>query len=408
VEHPIELVGRFALNHPPDLTMLPVAERPAVLRALAKKPAERWPSCKAFVEALAAAGGAAPLTPPPSPMVDPPRSPTEALRIACPSCGARLKVRAEWWGKRVRCPACQQAFAVPGDLPTRTSPPPIPSPPRVQGKTEQPKPSDDPSPKPAVAGPRRLTNSLGMKLALIPAGTFQMGSPLDEPNRCDDEPRHRVEITQPFYLGLYEVTQEEYERVMGTNPSSFKQVPGQNTRRFPVESVSWHDAVEFCRKLSELPAEKNAGRAYRLPTEAEWEYACRGGASDPGPFFFQRPSRTLSSEQANFDGNYPYGGAPKAKWLERPMTVGSYEPNGFGLFDMHGNVSEWCQDWYGPYDPNSRRDPQGPQNGDRIVLRGGSWLADGRYCRAAYRTWGAPGCRNYFYGFRVVLPARTR
>jgi predicted Zn finger-like uncharacterized protein len=440
--------------HPPDLAMLPEAERPAVARALAKKPDERWPSCKAFVEALAAAGGAAPLTPPPpSPVVEPPRTPTEALRVACPSCGAKLKVRAESWGKRVRCSACQQSFAVPGDLPTRTSAPPAPPPPPSSATQAGPPRSRRPRPLVALVflgaifvvllgyllsawlgrtpatgkdqasarttqptttpnKPKQLANSLGMKLVLIPAGTFQMGSPLSEPNRSDDEQQHEVEITQPFYMGVYEVTQEEYERVMDTNPSNFKQVAGQNTRRFPVENVSWHDAVEFCRKLSELPAEKNAGRVYRLPTEAEWEYACRDGASDPGPFFFQKPSRSLSSDQANFNGNYPYGDAPQGRYLQRPVPVDdpSYEPNGYGLYHMHGNVWEWCKDWYGPYDPSKRQDPKGPQDGDRRVLRGGSWYYAGGPggCRAAGRGWSEPGIRYHVGGFRVVLPARTR
>jgi formylglycine-generating enzyme required for sulfatase activity len=385
-----EAISLGHVLHPPDLIMLPEAERPAVARALSKKPEERWPSCKALVEALTAAGRAAPLSAAPLiSMACPPRTPVDAPRLACPSCGAELKLPADSRGERVYCSACRQDFAVPGDLTTRMSP--------LPGDL-------------AVADQKQLMNSLGMRLVLIPKGEFWMGSPSNEPNRFDDEQQHEVEITQPFYMAAYEVTQEEYERVMGTNPSHFRQVPGQNTRRYPVENVSWEEAVAFCRKLSELPAERYAGRAYRLPTEAEWEYACRGGTTDPGPFFFRGPSRTLSSGQANFDGNHFYGDAPKGRYLKRPVPVDDqeFEPNGFGLYHIHGNVWEWCQDWYGPYDLNNGQDPRGPQDGDRRVLRGGSWLGIAKLCRAAHRYREQPGVRFFSYGFRVVLPTRTR
>jgi hypothetical protein len=134
------------------------------------------------------------------------------------------------------------------------------------------------------------------------------------------------------------VTQAECERVIGTNPNNFKSVKGRDTSRFPVENVSYEDAVEFCRQLSELHEEKRAGRLCRLPTEAEWEYSCRGGASDSKPFYFEKPSAVLSAVQANFDGDYPYGGAPKGQYLQRPTPVGSYKPSPFGLYDMHGNI----------------------------------------------------------------------
>jgi formylglycine-generating enzyme required for sulfatase activity len=187
-----------------------------------------------------------------------------------------------------------------------------------------------------------IVNSIGMKLVLIPAGKFLMGASWDEEGQVEDEYQHEVEITKPFYMGVYEVTQEEYEKVMGSNPGWFSargsgrdKVRGLDTDRFPVEMVSWEDAVEFCRRLSDLPDERNQARLYRLPSEAQWEYACRAGARESLPF---RSGRSLSAEQANFDGNYPYGGAAKGKNLERPTTVGSYKPNHFGLFDMHGNV----------------------------------------------------------------------
>ncbi len=198
-----------------------------------------------------------------------------------------------------------------------------------------------------AAPPKEVTNSIGMKLALIPAGKFLMGSPKDEKDRLLAEEQHEVSITKPFYLGVYEVTQAEYEKVMENNPSCFSangdgkySVNDMDTSRFPVENVSWDDAVAFCKKLSELPEEKKAGRVYRLPTEAEWEYACRAGTKTPFHY-----GDSLSSKQANFCGHFPYGGADKGPWLKRTAKVDTYAANAFGLYDMHGNVWEWCQDW---------------------------------------------------------------
>jgi uncharacterized protein (TIGR02996 family) len=255
-----------------------------------------------------------------------------------------------------------------------------------------------------------LTNSIGMQLALIPAGAFLMGSPDSEAERGDWEgPQHEVEVTRPFYLGVFPVTQGQWQRVMGTNPSYFcsrgagkKEVRGLDTRDFPVEQVSWEDAVAFCQKLSELPEEKRAKRLYRLPSEAEWEYACRGGASTYQPFHF---GTSLSSAQANFDGNFPYGGAAKGPYLKRTTPVGSYHPNAWGLFDMHGNVWEWCQDWLDAeyYKQSPRRDPPGPPEGSDRVFRGGSWGVRGWNCRSADRNWFGPGIRFDFLGFRVAL-----
>jgi formylglycine-generating enzyme required for sulfatase activity len=197
----------------------------------------------------------------------------------------------------------------------------------------------------AVAG----INSVGMKLVTVPKGKFKMGSLEAETGRDSDEgPQHEVEITQPFQMGAYEVTQEEYQKVMGTNPSYFSaggggaaRVAGMDTKRFPVENVSWDDAQAFCRKLSELPAEKKAGRSYRLPTEAEWEHACRAGTTTAFHY-----GASLTSTQANMYGLSPYGGAKAGPNLQRTEKVGSYRPNAFGLYDMHGNVLEWCQDWF--------------------------------------------------------------
>jgi formylglycine-generating enzyme required for sulfatase activity len=286
-----------------------------------------------------------------------------------------------------------------------------------------PKPKVEPITKPEPkqkqeVQPRRIVNSIGMRLALVEPGVFLMGSPANEAERGDDEHQHEVEITQPFYVGAYPVTQEQYYRVMGVNPSWFSprggskhKVKDMDTRQFPVEAVTWMDAVEFCRRLTDLPEEKENERTYRLPTEAEWEYACRGGPpleTPTPPFYF---GSSLSSSQANFDGNYPYGGANRGVYLQRPTKAGSYPDNLLGLFDLHGNVLEWCADWYDPtyYNRSPRQDPQGPENGERRILRGGSWKAIGRNCRSAFRHNLPPGNRNDGNGFRVVsvVGART-
>jgi formylglycine-generating enzyme required for sulfatase activity len=254
-----------------------------------------------------------------------------------------------------------------------------------------------------------ITNSIGMNLALIPAGELLMGSPVDEAKREDVEgPQHGVQITRPFYIGVYEVTQAEYQRVMNKNPSFYSRtgggkswVRGLDTDRFPVESVSWQDATAFCDALSALPEEAKAGRKYRLPTEAEWEYACRAGTT--GPFHY---GPSLSSSQANFKGSIPYGGDVKGRFIGHPTPVGSYQPNAFGLFDMHGNVWEWCQDWYGSeyYAGSPSDDPRGPTSGSRRVMRGGGWGVSAMLCRSAHRNAKVEPI-DYLYssGFRVVM-----
>jgi formylglycine-generating enzyme required for sulfatase activity len=261
------------------------------------------------------------------------------------------------------------------------------------------RPAPAPTPARTVQLPRVLTNAVGMKLVLVPAGTFLMGSPDGETQRCPDEAQHRVTITRPFYVGVHPVTQREYEAVMRTNPSHFTASCGGGPNH-PVEQVSWLDAVEFCRKLSALTAEKAADRTYALPTEAEWEYACRAGTTRPFCC-----GDALSSEQANFDGNHPFGGAKRGGHLQRTSAVGSYGANAWGLHDMHGNVWEWCLDWY---DENwfvlgPANDPQGPLTGDHRVLRGGCWNNSGHLCRSARRNKYAASFRNDTIGFRVVV-----
>jgi uncharacterized protein (TIGR02996 family) len=255
-----------------------------------------------------------------------------------------------------------------------------------------------------------LRNSVGMELVLVRPGVFWMGSPPTEHGRYPDEsPRHRVRITRPFYLGRFQVTQEQYERVTGQRPSNFRHggggndpVAGLDTSRFPVESVSWQDAVAFCLALTALPEEKVAGRSYRLPTEAQWEYACRAGTTWSAPFHF---GHSLSSREANFDGAQPYGRALHGPKLGRPCPVGSYRPNALGLYDMHGNVWEWCADWFDEdyYDSSPENDPPGPLAGESRVLRGGSFYYIGASCRAAIRFGRRPSSRSSLDGFRVLM-----
>ena len=265
------------------------------------------------------------------------------------------------------------------------------------------------APAPVFRGPpKTIANSIGMKLAHISPGTFLMGSPEGEKRRYEHEgPEHEVRITKAFYLGVHHVTQGEYEKVMGTNPSSFSAtggdkdaVAGRKTDHLPVDSVDYKDAVKFCEKLSALKGEM--GRVYRLPTEAEWEYACRGGAKVKTPFHF---GHSLSSTQANFDGGHPYGGGAKGPNLERTCEVGRFAPNAFGLHDMHGNVWAWCSDWYGAkyYAESPQDDPPGPAKGELRVVRGGGWRFGGEGCRSASRTGERRGQR--YLGFRVVLLA---
>jgi formylglycine-generating enzyme required for sulfatase activity len=175
-----------------------------------------------------------------------------------------------------------------------------------------------------------------------------------------------------------------------------------DTSDFPVENVSWQEANEFCRKLTAKDDKKPFGWMYRLPTEAEWEYACRGSPPSSQLYHF---GNSISSKQANFNGNHPYGGGEKGPDLERTCKVGSYEANRFGLYDMHGNVSEWCSDWYDYhyYRKSPRRDPPGPVKGVVRVVRGGGWGFNGRSCRSACRQWPTQGDRCHFIGFRVAL-----
>ena len=230
---------------------------------------------------------------------------------------------------------------------------------------------------------------LNLKMIWVEPGTFTMGSPTSERGRYNSETQHQVTLTKGFYLGKYEVTQAQWKKVMGSNPSKFK---GANR---PVEMVSWNDAVAFCKKLTEM--EKKAGRvpegmAYQLPAEAQWEYACRAGTTTVYSW-----GDSISSKNASFQRNYDEGTTP----------VGKYPPNPWGFHDMHGNVWEWCADWWGFYTSGSVTDPEGPASGSYRVLRGGSWNPGGTNLRSAERDSTNPSNRNYTLGFRVgFLPSK--
>ena len=233
-------------------------------------------------------------------------------------------------------------------------------------------------------------------MVAIPGGSFQMGSPDSEAKRSDCEsPQHPVTIA-PFHMGKFAVTQAQYQAIMGNNPSYFQ---GENR---PVEQVSWDDVIAFCQKLPE-----RTGNLYRLPSEAEWEYACRAGTTTP--FYF---GETITPDLVNFNGNHTYGSAPKGIDREQTTDVGSFPPNGFGLYDMHGNVWERCEDhWHknyngAPIDGRVWVDPGASENALRR-LRGGSWNVSPQNCRSAASGLVVAGGRGKTMGFRVVCSSVT-
>jgi sulfatase modifying factor 1 len=224
----------------------------------------------------------------------------------------------------------------------------------------------------------------------IAPGRFLMGSPPDEPERsAEREAQHEVTLSRGFWLADTACTQAFWQAVTGRNPSHFK-----DDQRNPVEQVSWDDVQTFIAELQRrLP-----GFPVRLPTEAEWEYACRAGTKTPFSF-----GENITPELVNYNGNYPYAGGEKGLYREKPVPVASLPANPWGLYEMHGNVWEWCADWYGDYPTEPQVDPQGPQSGGSRVLRGGSWNDDGGGVRSALRLRGVPGDRYDFIGFRLAL-----
>jgi formylglycine-generating enzyme required for sulfatase activity len=407
-EGPLAAVVTGHLLGEVHLDMIPEPERPAVARALAKKPQERWPNCTAFVTALAASVKRA-------------QSPDNTTRVAPP---VKTPRRRSLWplvaaGVGLLGAALLVLLAVllaqrVGNAPT--------------AKTDDGKAKADPAVKPGPLA-KQIENMLGMKLVLIPAGTFIMGSPKNDPEQNDNEVAHEVEITRPFYLGKYEVTKGEfaafvrasnYKTDAEQDPAggwgldaggtwiqkpeyTWRKTSWEQTDRHPVVNVSWNDAVAFCEWLS-----VKEGKKYRLPTEAEWEYCCRAGTTT-------RYCTGDNPETVALAGNVVDAAArgkfPKWKWALNAddgyvfsAPVGTFIANAFGLHDMHGNVWEWCQDWYDKdyYKNSPKRDPQGPAAGDYRVLRGGSfsdWVGN---CRAAHRAYYSPAYRYGYFGFRVV------
>ncbi len=223
--------------------------------------------------------------------------------------------------------------------------------------------------------------NVSFDMVKVEAGSFIMGCTGEQGGECyyDESPYHRVTISQDYYIGKFEVTQELYEAVMGVNPSNWKAFDR------PVERVSWNDAMEFCAELSRM-----TGRRFTLPTEAEWEYAARGGRKSTNAKYSGSAS---VSNVAWYDGNSG----------NQTHPVGKLRPNELGIYDMSGNVFEWCLDWYGSYSSASQTDPMGPGSGSSRVLRGGGWGYGARYCRVSNRNGSAPGYRYGYNGFRVVL-----
>ncbi len=267
-----------------------------------------------------------------------------------------------------------------------------------------------------VTEPQNITTA-DDGLILVQGGTFEMGSPETELQRVDDETRHSVTVDS-FYIGRYEVTQKEYEEIMGENPSNFK---GEN---LPVESVTWYDAINFCNRLSEkqgltpvytIDGENvswdRSANGYRLPTEAEWEYAARAGTTTPF-----NTEDSIGAEEANFYGHYPYGieenyfsqenlETKPGEYRQETVQVGSFSPNKWGLYDIHGNVREWCFDYYGEYDLENTNNPSGPNEGTSRVNRGGGWNDYAKHMRSSYRGSQTPDQAMSNTGFRIVRNA---
>ncbi len=362
------------------------------------------------------------------------------IAFACPRCGKQARVKDEMAGKQGKCPGCGHAITVPPRLPERRDPPlagkedkgekkkgtstltkvlatvfgavlaPIlvgiaikwgdPSLWRSAPPTQAPAPAPAPAGPPSTAAvppaakqPEKLsptyTNSLGMEFVLVPKGTAWLGGGGGKPGYRE------VEIPQDFYLGKYEVTQEEWQKVLGANPSAFshrganhnavKDLSEEDLKRFPVEMVSWEDAQRFVQELNKR--DRQPGWVYRLPREVEWEYACRGGptadkSETAFSFYFDKPTNQLWLEDANF--NHPRG-------LKRTCKVGSYKPNRLGLFDMHGNVWEYCEDAENSADGSLVR-----------VHRGGGWKAPANMLQAAFHHQSPPGARISDHGLRVA------
>ncbi|MCR5382763.1 MAG: SUMF1/EgtB/PvdO family nonheme iron enzyme [Lentisphaeria bacterium] len=355
---------------PPKIDGIPDAVNNALQKALAKKPEDRFDSCMAFAEALKGAQSAT-------------SRPSNADK-----------------------PKRQQSAVTPTPLPqppvvTPISQPPIESVERKGNLTF------------------KLAEDVDLEMVWIPAGTFMMGSPANEVGRNNDETQHKVILSKGFWIGKYPVTQAQYMAVVGENPSNFKTYGGDSyicrkvsfwerllggknkdisvDMLLPVEQVSWNSAIHYCSILNKTHnAELPSRYEFSLPTEAQWEYACRAG------------TRNALNDNRNLSGGDNDPALDKLGWYnhnsKRTELVGQKKPNAWGLYDMHGNVWEWCSDWYGEY-PHLRvvTDPVGPSSGSYRVLRGGSWRNDARYCRSADRSSYGPSFSYIYVGFRLAL-----
>ena len=231
------------------------------------------------------------------------------------------------------------------------------------------------------------------EMKLIKGATFTMGSPSDEVDRYEDELQHEVVLTD-YYIGVYEVTQKQFSSIMGYNPTE-EGITKEIGDNYPVSTLSWEEAVLFTEKLSQ-----KTGRKFRLPTEAEWEYACRAGSTTPF-----NTGENLTTDQANYDGDQPYNGNEKGQSVGNMTAVGFYAPNAFGLYDMHGNVSEFVSDFYSKeyYSSSPKTNPTGPAEGSTRVVRGGYWFGSAAECRSAYREAFKPDITSHLIGFRLVM-----
>jgi len=277
--------------------------------------------------------------------------------------------------------------------------------------------------------PARFTNSIGMEFVKIPVGIFTMGSPADEPERDSDERQHDVIISSEFHIQISEVTvgqwrvfakdagyktdaeREGWSWIWNGKKWEKKEgcrwdAPGfEQSDHHPVTCVSWNDAEEFVKWLNRkegltaiLNFRKNEHASiYRLPTEAEWEYACRAGTETP---FYT--GQCMRATDANYDGRFPMPGCPGGMYRQKTTRTGSFPCNAWGLFDMNGNVWEWCEDWKGNYPEGRTSDPKGPEHGKKKVMRGGGWHNKARYLRSADRSTGLPDVRAHYLGFRVA------
>ena len=310
------------------------------------------------------------------------------IKTKCPKCSKRYWVDAVEIGNQIECPRCQEVFIIAPIAPTTAAE-------AALSAAGSPTPTVSLSVVPTSlsfnAPGEMMLPEVGLAVVQIVPGSFLCGS---DAGSADEAPAHRVQISYPFSIAKVPVTQHQYKAVMDATPSHFKGA------RHPVESVNWEEAMEFCRRLTAL--ERKAGRIpgdalFRLPTEAEWEYCCRGVTGDSGAAteFCYGNEPALLEDYAWFAGNSDRSTHP----------VGQKKPNALGIYDMHGNVGEWCLDWLAPYSTDAALSPGGPAIGTRRVRRGGAWASIPRLCRCASRLGVLPNCRSPLLGFRVVLVA---